>query len=251
MTQTAKYLVLVNLVLSVVFVAWAVGLLTNEVPWHTPPAGDGPKVEGLIAELQGQIKQLDTARKQADVDWGDAYVQVQATEKQRTDAQNYYTALLNSVRFGNVADIKPPVQQLAFSGPNVDITKRNGRPPITIGDADALSLAGYHEKIQQTIKEIDAAQAAIKKLIAETEALTKQINGVPPGDPNAPTLAEKGLRVQIREQQDLVHSLELEQQYLRSPLTYFLLQRDQLRQRQAALLARLDELKATATVRGD
>ena len=29
MTQTAKYLILVNLVLSVVFVAWAVGLLTN------------------------------------------------------------------------------------------------------------------------------------------------------------------------------------------------------------------------------
>jgi hypothetical protein len=39
----------------------------------------------------------------------------------------------------------------------------------------------------------------------------------------------------------------LEQQYLRSPLTYFMLQRDQLRQRQAALIARLGELKGTAT----
>jgi peptidoglycan hydrolase CwlO-like protein len=116
-----------------------------------------------------------------------------------------------------------------------------------------LSIDGYHAKIQQTLKGIQSAQAEIKSLVAEMDKLTKQINGFSPGNPNAPTLVEKGLRVQIREQQDEVHSLQLEEQYLRSPLTYYILQRDQLRHRQAALVARLAELKSApaAAVRKD
>jgi hypothetical protein len=247
MTQTAKYLIFVNLVLAVVFLAWAVGLLTNQVPWNTPPAGEGPKVEGLVTQLQNEIKRLITARDSADQRWGDAYVELQQTEKLRADALKYEADLLRSARHGDVPDIKPPVQQLVFKGPALDISKRSGRPPVTVGGEDALSIAGYHQKIQQTLDEIQKAQAEITRLMAETETLTKQINGVPPRKPEASTLEEKGLRVQIQEQHDLVHGLELEQQYLLSPLTYYTLQRDQLRARQAALAARLEELKAAPT----
>jgi prefoldin subunit 5 len=246
MTQTAKSLVFANLVLAVVFVAWAIGLATNPVPWHTPPAGEGPKVEGMVAQLKGQIDRLVVARDSADQQWGDAYAQLQQVEKQRADAQKYEADLLRSARSGDVTDIKPPVQQLVFNGTVLDISKRSGRPPVTINSTgeNALSIAGYHQKIQQTLDEIQKAQAEITRLMTETETLTKQINGVTPGNPAAPTLDEKGLRVQIQEQQDMVKGLEAEQQYLRSPLTYFTVQRDQLRQRQAALTARLEELKA-------
>ena len=243
MTQTAKTLVFVNLVLSVVFVAWAVGLVTNQVPWHTPPAGDGPKVEGMVAQLQAQIKRLAEARTSADQRWGEAYVQVVGAEQQRAEAQKYYADLLRSVRTGDVPDIKPPVQQLVFNGPALDIRKRTGRPAVTINGEDAMSIAGYHAKIQQTLTGIQSAQTEITALLAETDGLTKQINGFPPRR----TLAEKGLRVQIRERQELIHALQLEEQYLRSPLTYFMLQRDQLLKRQAALVARLGEMKGTAT----
>ena len=242
MTQTAKTLVFINLVLSVVFVAWAVGLVTNQVPWHNPPADDGPKVEGFVSQLQAEIKNLLVARDSAEQRWGDAYVELLGVEKQRGDAQKYCADLLRSVRSGNVPDITPPVQQLEFAN-NMLLLKRNGRPPVTINGENALSLAGYHAKIQQSLGEIQTAQADIAKLVAEMDVLTKQINGLPPLPPN-PTLAQKGLRVQIREQQELVHGLQLEEQALRSPLTYFILQRDQLRQRQAALVARLTELKA-------
>jgi hypothetical protein len=244
MTQTAKTLVFVNLVLAVVFVAWAVGLATNQIPWQTPPAGEGPKVEGMVSQLQSEIKRQTTARDSADQRWGDTYVELQQSEKQRVDAQKYEADLLRSARTGDVADIKPPVQQLVFNGANLDIAKRSGRSPVAIGGENALSIAGYHLKIQQTLNEIQKAQAEITRLMAETEALTKQINGVPANNDNAKTLTEKGLRVQIADQQDLVHGLQLEQQYLKSPLTYFTVQRDQLRQRQAALTARLEELKA-------
>jgi hypothetical protein len=247
MTQTAKTLVFVNLVLSIVFLAWAVGLFTNEVPWHSPPPGDGPKVEGMIAQLQARIKELTDARDPADQRWGMTYKTVQDTEIHRADAQKYYAALLGSIRTGDVPEIKPPVQELAFNGPALDIKKLNGRPPVTINGENALSIAGYHARIQQTIKDYQTAQATIDQLGRETKALTEQINGVTPGIPRAPTLAEKGLRVQIREQQDLVHGLQLEEQYLRSPLTYYTLQREQLRQRQAALANRLGELKPAVT----
>ena len=247
MTQTAKRLVFVNLVLSVVFVAWAVGLVTNPVPWHTPQAGDGPKVEGMVAQLQAEIKRLTAARDSAEVRWGDTYVELQQTERQRADAQRYEAALLRSARSGDVAEIKPPVQQLVFNGSVLDVSKLSGRPPVAIpgtGDS-ALSIAEYHQKIQQTLDEIQKAQAEITRLMGETENLTKQINGVPAPPPL--TLEQKGLRVQIQEQAEMRHGLELEQQYLRSPLTYFTLQRDQLRQRQAALTTRLEELKTSAT----
>jgi hypothetical protein len=217
------------------------------VPWHTPPAGEGPKVEGMIAQLQGQIKQLIDARAPAEQRWGETYVQLQGVERQRSDAVKYYADLLRSIRTGDVPDIKPPVQQLVFNGTVLDISKRNGRPPVTINGENALSLAGYHAKIQQTLNDIQTAQTSIAELTRETEALTKQINGVPPRDPKQPTLAEKGLRVQIREQQELVKGLQLEGEYLRSPLTYYTLQREQLRQRQAALASRLGELKPAAT----
>jgi hypothetical protein len=247
MTQTAKYLVFGNLILAVVFMAWAVGLFTNQVPWPTPKPDEGPKVEGLVAQLQAQIKTLADSSNTADQTWGESYVQVQGVEKRRADAQKYYTDLLKSIRTGNVPDIKPPVQQLAFNGPTLDIAKRNGRSPVTVNNENALSVGGYHVKIQQTLTDIQTAQTDIARLITESENLTKQINGVSPQTPQTPTLAEKGLRVQIREQQEMAHNLWLEEQFLRSPLTYYTLQREQLRQRQAALSGRLGELGAATT----
>ncbi len=244
MTQTAKILVFVNLVLSVVFVAWAVGLVTNQVPWNTPTGGDGPKVQGMVAALQDEItKQLIPARDAADLRWADSYVGLQQAERQRADGQRYYADLLTSLRQGTVADINPPVQQLQFGPNNTLLLKRSGRPPVTVNGENALSVAGYHQKIQQTLAEIQKNQQQVKDLVAETQALTTQIIGTRPGEPGALTAEEKGLRRQLAEQDDLIHGLRLEQQYLRSPLTYYLLQREQLRQRQAGLVARLDELK--------
>jgi hypothetical protein len=177
----------------------------------------------------------------------DHRVELQQTESLRANAQKYEADLLRSARYGDVPDIKPPVQQLVFNGPALDISKRSGRPAVTAGGEDALSIAGYHQKIQQTLDEIQKAQAEITRLMAETKTLTEQIKGLPPADAAAPSLAEKGLRVQIQDQRDLVKGLQLEQQYLLSPLTYYTLQRDQLRTRQAALAARLEELKAAPT----
>ena len=38
-TRIGKWLVFINVTLSLVFLAWAIGLYTNQVHWNTP-AGD-------------------------------------------------------------------------------------------------------------------------------------------------------------------------------------------------------------------
>src|SRR5262249_51631142 len=114
----------------------------------------------------------------------------------------------------------------------------------------ALSEAGYRQAIQDTLQKIQQAQAEVQQLSEEEKKLTLQVTGTkPPG--LGVTAEEKGLRVQLAELNGLIANVRLEQQYLRSPLTYFTLQTEQLRRRQAALAARVDELgKATTTALG-
>src|SRR5881397_3162559 len=93
-TTFGKTLTLVNLVLALVFVAWAVGLYTNQVPWITPPAMDGVRVQGLVDELKAQVDALvkpGGPRDSADARWADATLTVQALERERpTNLAVYY-----------------------------------------------------------------------------------------------------------------------------------------------------------------
>jgi hypothetical protein len=127
--------------------------------------------------------------------------------------------------------------------------QRTGRPPVAFDGRPALSIAGYLKAIQDTDQKINAALQEERDLIAETQRLTAQINGTrPPGE--GVTAVEKGLRGQLADQESLLKGLLLEQQYLRSPLTYVTLQTEQLRQRRAALAQRLDELTRAVSAQG-
>jgi outer membrane murein-binding lipoprotein Lpp len=248
MTNLGKTLVLLNLVLSLVFVAWGVGLVTNQVPWNTPQSSDGARVQGMVETLQKEIERLRPAQQSADNRWTDGYVEVLQLEKQRPDNERLYADLLKSVRQGGVADINPPVQVLEFQPNGPLALKRSGRPPLTLNGQPSLPAAGYAQAIRDTLQKIQQAEDEVKRLNAETGQLTTQINGTKPRT-EAKTAAEKGLRVQLAEQEEMLKGLQLEQQYLHSPLTYTTLQTAQLRRRQAELAARLDELtKAAAAV---
>ena len=237
MTKLGKSLVLANLVLSLVFVAWAIGLVSNAVPW-TAPQGSG--VQGMVEELKREIDRLVPAQQAADARWASAYTELLAVEKQRPDNQRYYADMLRSARQGGVAAVNPPVQALRFQN-NMLVMERRGGPPLTLNDKPALPQAGYAKASDDALKAIQQAQAEEKQITADTEKLTTQINGTKPRD-QAVNAAEKGLRVLLAEQEEMIKALHLEGQYLYSPLTYTTLQTAQLRQRQAQLAARLDEL---------
>src|SRR6476620_5188116 len=172
MTKLGKWLVFLNLVLSLVFVAWAVGLVTNQIPWHTPPAGEGIRVQGLVATLQDDIKRLTAARAAADDRWVAAYADLQNEETRLPYNERYYVDMLRSVREGGVPGINPPVQRLEFGPKNVLViplpARRSGRPPIQIEGQNALPVAGYHKAIRDTVAAIQKAPADEKQLVAAT-----------------------------------------------------------------------------------
>jgi hypothetical protein len=250
MTKLGKWLVLINVALSLMFLAWAVGLYSNHINWATPPSDSGQRVQGMVDELKEQITRLVAARDSADNRWFDATGRVLALEMERPARQKYYADLTRSVRQGDLAAINPPVQQLEFDRATGRVVlKPTGRPPVEIDGQPALSMAGYRAAIHDKTAQISAAQQQVTALVGETEKLTRQVTGfIPPGDGERVTAEQKGLRMVLAEQEKLAHDLRLEQDYLRSPLTNYAIQTDLLRKRQAALAARLDELKATTAV---
>jgi len=247
MTQTGRVLTYVNLVLALVFTSWAIALYVNAVPWYTPPATDGIRVQGLVEQLKDQITASTAARNAADNRWADATLEVQALEKQRPELERLYVNRMKAARRGNVAGVQPPVQALEFQGENV---KPSGAP-IQFDGAPALTFDAYAKATQDKIKEIADTEDELKKTIDDTKALTVQIDGFdPPGGAERVTAEQKGLRRQLYEIQKQAEDLRLEQEYLRSPLTSATLDTAQLKKRQAALTARLNELKGAVTALG-
>jgi chromosome segregation ATPase len=244
MTKTGKILTYVNLVLALVFASWAIGLYANAVPWKTPPSDGGIAVQGLVEQLRDQIATATTARNAADNRWADATNEVKALEKQRPQFQTLYANRMKAARRGGVAGIEPPVQNVEFQGDDV---KASGAP-VQFDGATALSFDGYAKAIQDKIKEVADTQDEIKKIADQTKALTLQIDGFdPPGGADRTTGEQKGLRRRLFELQKQVDDLRLEMDYLRSPLTTATLDTALLKKRQAALTARLNELKGAVT----
>lgn len=247
MTKTGKYLTYANLILALVFLSWAIGLYANAVPWHTPPAGDGVRVQGQVDQLKEQIGAATRSRDAADNRWADATLELQALEKQRPQLQNLYANRIKAARRGNVQGIEPPVQNLEFQGENVKPTGA----PVQFDGAPALTFDGYAKAIQDKIKEIADTHDEINKVVEEKAALTRQIDGFdPPGGAERVTADQKGLRRRLYELQKQADDLRLEQEYLRSPLTTATLETSLLMKRQAALNARLNELKNAGTAVG-
>jgi hypothetical protein len=244
MTKTGKILTYANLVLALVFASWAIGLYANAVPWKTPTSDGGVPVQGLIEQLKDQITSATAARTAADNRWADATNDVKALEKQRPQFQTLYANRMKAARRGGVAGIDPPVQNVEFQGDDV---KTNGAP-VQFDGSPALSFDAYAKAVQDKIKEIADTQDEIKKITDETKALTLQIDGFdPPGGAERTTAEQKGLRRRLFELQKQADDLRLEMDYLRSPLTTATLDTALLKQRQAALTARLNELKGAVT----
>ena len=87
--------------------------------------------------------------------------------------------------------------------------------------------------------------------MTEVEAVLAVLHGFdPPGGAERVTAEQKGLRRRLYELQKQASDLRLEQEYLRSPLTTATLDTALLMKRQAALNARLDELKNAVTAIG-
>jgi hypothetical protein len=249
MTKIGKWLVFINVSLSLVFLAWAIGLYTNQVNWNTPPSDGGQRVQGMVDELKAEITQLQAARDSAEERWHTGSVLVRALENERPQRNALYASALRSVQQGDVAQIRPPVRQVQIA-PNgaVDLRIANW-PPYQIDGQPALSLTGYRAALQERHAQIDDTHKQVTAVIGETERLTRQINGIdPPGGGERVTAEQKGLRLVLAKEQDVASHLRLEQEFLRSPITNFMIDTQLLQKRKAALTGRLGELGKTTAL---
>jgi len=244
-TRLGKTLIFVNLGLSILFLGWAVGIYTQRLPW-APMTIDGEQVKGRVAELREQIQRLEAARDTADTRWNAATAQLIKLEIERPTRQNYYAEQMKIMTTG--ADnrnqrIEPALQQLDMANGVVQM-KKTGRPAVQIDGKNALSVKGYTDTIDRQLKEHLDEQKKINGLVDEAKRLTLVINGTkPPAE--AITAEEKGLRGQLADQQWLKRSLQLEEQYLLTPLTNYQVETELLKKRQAALQERLKELNSS------
>jgi hypothetical protein len=241
MTKLGKFLVFFNLVLSLMFAAWAVGVYTQRVNWadakgKTP---DDERSWGRIAKLKDDIERVNgTAAKAgprglAELRWLTALDEIRAAEKQRDENRVVYADALEAVYTGKTVSgnevtgpVKRPVYvkgelQVQKTLPVLEVVPDKGNNPLKprVGlEAEAKQLNEDTVKVQEEI-------AALRK---QAEDLTAQVHKLF-------TEIERAGRVRQG-------SLE-EQQYLERVLYNVQVEADLLVERQKELEARLNELK--------
>lgn len=252
MTTLGKLLTLLNVVLSLTFLTWATGLYTNQIFWHTPQNQEGQRVDGLVDQLGKRLQESLPVRDAAERRLANATARVAELEARRPTLLRDYADRLKSLRTGDVTDIQPPVQPLVFTQPDGKLDfKRTGQPGLEFEPGKpALSKAGYEKAIADKIKELAEVKQEINKTIDETEKLTVAITGTKDNKVEAISESERGLRVRWEDAKELVKRYQLEQQFLRSPMTTVTLDNATLKRRQQQLQARLDELNNSSRTLG-
>src|SRR5262245_19824709 len=152
MTKLAKVLVFVALAFSITFLAWSVGMVTNRIYWHTPPADGGQKVIGKVNQLKGRVKELVDARSGsnpaelggADGRWYANTIRLHALEAQRPKNQQFYADQIKVVRTGTDTKgkaVNPPVKQVQVDANGALMLK----DAFQIDGQPALSVQGYED----------------------------------------------------------------------------------------------------------
>lgn len=236
MNRLGKSLILANSALSIMFVAWSVGLYSQQMPWENQ----------IKTELAPQIRGLVDARDRAEARWTTAYKRVTQLETEIPQRQAYYAEQLQIAATGLDAAGKkvetPIVVPEVRDG--LVVMKKEGRVGFMIDGKVSLSLAGFKTAIEKQLEEIRDTKQKINKVTADTTILTTEINGTK-ASADAITNAEKGLRGQLHDALQLKKNAQLEQEFLQSPLTNDKVELELLRRRLVALEARLKELTAS------
>jgi len=236
MTKYAKWMVFANFVLAFSFLAWSIGLYSQEMPW-----------QGMIKDkLAPEIKNLTAARNLADQRWADANKAVMQKESERPKRLVYYEEQWKIATTGknNAGEsVTPPVQQLAFNERGlVELRVGAERKPQKLSDnSEARSRAGYETAIAKALDETRDVKQKINKVVQDTTVLTQQIKGTKVGE-EAITAVERGLRSLVNDAIHLWRNIQLEQEFLQTPLTNVNVDLEMLKRRQSALEARLKEL---------
>jgi hypothetical protein len=243
MTKLGKYLVFINLVLSLMFLGVAIGVYSNRIDWPgTMKTGPASEVKAGVDRLKSEI---DTWQKEASIGLAranTALADLVQVEKERPIKQKWYADQLSILETGNDTDGKAymgPIRDLVYEKGQIKLDK-DGLPELAPVKS-SLELKPKPEMVRilaDTQNLVKNEMAKVAKLMQEEERLTREVNG----DPQKKV---KGLRDLQAEEISVENNLQGELEYLR-PLRYNRqVEAALLLKRQQSLKARLDELKNT------
>jgi hypothetical protein len=186
MRAFGKFLVYTNLVLSLIFLAWALGLYMQRLDWAPHKnilKGDITKESGIMYRLEQEVKQLGEASELAEKRYLKDSDALPEAENERLANQKYYKDRLSLGETGRDSEdkpVKPPVVELQRK-PNSQmlVIDEKQQKALKSRDQDVQYFNYYKQEYDKLAKEIDNTQAEIEKLVEENKKLTEAIAGIP------------------------------------------------------------------------
>jgi len=192
MRMFAKSLLFLNLILSMIFLGWGIGLYTQRLDWapHKSIIKSVLNEEGAVDEKSGrlynlheEIKTMIEARDLAEKRYNHDNFVLPDLENRREKYKNWYAdqrALAEYGRDTTSREEKIPVLKLVRDDKDpIGMLVIDKREPLTSREEAVKHINYYTDEYKKLKKEIDDVQVEIDKLVGENQALTEEIAGIP------------------------------------------------------------------------
>ncbi len=241
-TTVGKSLIIINVILSMVFASWAVGVFTNRINWGGTPGVAGDAAISETGRRSQELKDANAAAAVALGNWKSGNLTLNQLENAyRPQARNWFNAKLKALEDG-----AQPITSLAYAADGRLQLGAEGKPipgpdgqPLKARSAFRQAIAGVDAEIKQQNEQAN-------KDLQAAEQLTIELNGVREGN----LVKQKGLR-DLKAEEELAHQNALaEIQYLRPFRFNRQAEGELLQKRQDSLAQRLEELKKVSAAFG-
>jgi hypothetical protein len=240
-TTIGKSLIFINVILSIVFASWALGIFTNRIDWPGggTPSVPGERALGEVGKRDKEIKEAEGASKLATGNWQAWSKALKNVETvQRPQARTWFATKLKSLEEG-----ANPVTSLAYATDGKLQVGAEGKPIPGPGGTPLVSRAAFRKQMADIDAKILQLVAQAKNDLTSAEALTIQINGIREGN----LVKQKGLRDLLAELAQARQNAIDETEYVRPFRFNRQAEAELLQKRQASLAQRIEELKNVST----
>jgi hypothetical protein len=207
MTFFGKFLVILNVGLSLMMAAIAFGIYANAIDFSDKPAKDDNPA-GILADRIKEVNDLMAALGPARGSWTAARKELLVEEDRRRGVRPWYARELEHLRTG--ATVASPAREIVYDKglPKADAANplHVQMQPAKYRDQNLLSIAHYEEEITRTLGEVVEVMAKHKKAVEEDARLTNVLAGTPD---------TKGLRKRQDEERAKREGVLAEQQLVR------------------------------------
>jgi hypothetical protein len=202
MTTLGKTLVYVNLVLSLVMATFALGVMTNRVPWVEMPPKES---DSIIKQREGEVKQLQDVYTRATQRWQQERKDLPDVQAKQKENQAWYDQQLQALVNGPAA----PINLLVFQNGKLQLTQK-GLPALAPAQNPQWQPIRVMDQLTEaTDKQIAQAFKDTQGYIRQEGELSLVLNGQIGGARGLRALLEEAQTAEKNAAAELVHVKEL------------------------------------------